>query len=92
MITNSPAIGAAHECGFRAAGTEQKREHWIRGLLFVAAKTFNRLLNGLSLLAPKHICIGSRTDQCEQVGTGLIRRDSKGGTRSASCIVEGNGR
>lgn len=98
VITNSFGIGAGHEGIFRYAVSQSKGENIDWGVLPVVAETFDGYLNDIAAFAvrPEHIIHGLKNASGERVkegnvggGTGMICHLFKGGTGSASRIVEG---
>lgn len=100
IITNSFAVGAAYQGIYEYAIKEysdaQGRVDWF--MLPVVAETFDGYLNDLSQFAvkPQHVVEGIRKASGERVpegnkggGTGMICHFFKGGTGSASRVIEG---
>ncbi|MBH1945691.1 P1 family peptidase, partial [Erythrobacter sp. YJ-T3-07] len=90
--------GAAHEGIYRYAVGQSAGESIDAFLLPVVGETFDGYLNDIASFAvrPEHIAHGLRNVSGERVregnvggGTGMICHHFKGGTGSASRIIEG---
>ncbi|KAI4604400.1 hypothetical protein KJ359_000538 [Pestalotiopsis sp. 9143b] len=98
VITNSLSVGAAHEGICRYAVEEYGSGSLDGFLLPVVAETFDGYLNDIASFAvrPEHVVHGLRNVSSGRVregnvggGAGMICHRFKGGTGSASRVVEG---
>ncbi|KAH6647320.1 peptidase family S58-domain-containing protein [Truncatella angustata] len=98
ILTNSFSVGAAYEGIYRYAVGKSTSGNIDWFLLPVVGETFDGYLNDIASFAvkPEHIVHGLQNVSSEQVkegnvggGTGMICHYFKGGTGSASRIVEG---
>ncbi|ETS77754.1 hypothetical protein PFICI_09816 [Pestalotiopsis fici W106-1] len=98
ILTNSLSIGAAHEGVYRYAVQQYGSDSLAGFLVPVVGETFDGYLNDITSFAvrPEHIIHGLQNVSSERVregnvggGTGMICHRFKGGTGSASRIVEG---
>lgn len=98
ILTNSLSVGAAHEGVCRYA-VQQSASGTLDGFLLpVVGETFDGYLNNIASFAvrPEHIVHGLQNVSSERVregnvggGTGMICHRFKGGTGSASRVVQG---